>query len=148
MANYPSLDPSQWTDFDRIPLRKNRAADSGTLTVLWRSPPTEGAKGGLQVLDGVTGTWVDVPVLPGGTNGIRGASDQPREPDAAVDRRRLWPSTKHRVTNPDVHAPGYASARRLSVAFFHKANHDAVIDHRDFVPGREGDAPSDASSAG
>ena len=30
----------------------------------------------------------------------------------------------------------------MSVAFFHKANYDAVIDHRDFVPGRERDEPS------
>lgn len=142
VANYPSLDPSRWRDSDRIPLRKKSHADSGTLTVLWRSPPTEGTKGGLQVLDDTAGTWVDVPVLPGGNERESGALliNLGNQTQRWTDGK--WVSTKHRVTNPDVHAPGYAPSRRLSVAFFHKANYDAVIDHRDFVPGRERDAPS------
>jgi hypothetical protein len=45
-----------------------------------------------------------------------------------------WRSTKHRVTNPDP-AAAAPPPRRLSIAFFHKANYDAVIDPSDFVPG-------------
>lgn len=38
----------------------------------------------------------------------------------------MWKSTLHRVTNP---APQKAhSSRRLSMAFFHKPNYDAVIE--------------------
>jgi isopenicillin N synthase-like dioxygenase len=49
-----------------VPLRKKAHADSGTLTILARGAATEGAAGGLQLLDGRADTWVDVPVLPGG----------------------------------------------------------------------------------
>ena len=45
-----------------------------------------------------------------------------------------WRSTKHRVTNPDLSLAAAATApRRLSIAFFHKANYDAVIDPAEFV---------------
>lgn len=37
----------------------------------------------------------------------------------------LWKSTLHRVTNPAAHKQH--SSRRLSMAFFHKPAHDAVI---------------------
>lgn len=38
----------------------------------------------------------------------------------------LWKSTLHRVTNPAPHKAH--NSRRLSMAFFHKPNYDAVIE--------------------
>lgn len=38
----------------------------------------------------------------------------------------LWSSTLHRVTNPPLHKQ--RSSRRLSMAFFHKPAHDALIE--------------------
>lgn len=146
VANYPTIDHRLWDAADcSVPLRKKAHADSGTLTILARGAATEGAAGGLQVLldgraDVPENTWVDVPVLPGGVY----------DGDAAALLVNLgnqtqrwsddcWRSTKHCVVNPVPAAAASraagASNRRLSIAFFHKANYDAVIDPSAFVPG-------------
>jgi hypothetical protein len=58
----------------------------------------------------------------------------------------LWASTLHRVTNPAPHKQH--SSRRLSMAFFHKPAHDAVIE---VLPtcysSSSGDASSSSSSS-
>ena len=116
VANYPSLDPLRWRDSDRIRQRwKKSHADSGTLTVLWRSPPTEGTKGGLQVLDDTAGTWVDVPVLPGGNERESGALlINLGEPDAALDRRKVG------LHEAQGHQPGRARAGVRPVQTFER----------------------------
>jgi len=73
----------------------------------------------LQVLDGTGAAWVDVTVVPGSLLVNLGNQMQRWSNDR-------WSSTKHRVTNP----PAGAGGRRLSIAYFHKANYDAVIDPR------------------
>ena len=53
-----------------------------------------------------------------------------------------WRSTKHRVTNPayvtfeeDTKTfDENVSTRRVSVAFFHKANYDAAVDAKELLP--------------
>ena len=134
VANYPSLLPEAWSD-RAPPPRKKAHADSGTLTILARAAATEGTRGGLQILDGVDDEWVDAPCLPGGDadgpGGVALLVNVGNQLQRWSDDR--WRSTKHRVTNPplDLDAP---SARRLSVAFFHKANYDAVIDPAGLFP--------------
>ena len=113
----------------------------GTLTILARGAATEGAAGGLQVLldgrvDGVPeDTWVDVPVLSGGIydgdGGVALLVNLGNQMQRWSDDR--WRSTKHRVTNPDLSLAAAVAPRRLSIAFFHKANYDAVIDPAEFV---------------
>ena len=153
VANYPTIERRLWDAADAIPLRKKAHADSGTLTILARGAATEGTAGGLQVLlDGrVEGvprdTWVDVPVLPGGVlDGEGGGAllvNLGNQMQRWTDDK--WRSTKHRVTNPDVVSLSPASSsstatapRRLSIAFFHKANYDAVIDPASFIPAVKG----------
>ncbi len=94
-------------------LRAGTHTDYGCITIL-----TEDAPGGLQVA-APDGRWIDVPVVPGGfmvnlgnltrhwTNG-------------------RWASTLHRVVNPPPEA--LVSWGRLSLAFFHQPNYDALID--------------------
>jgi len=162
VANYPTLRSRVWGDdaATQIPPRKKAHADSGTITVLARGvglKPVTGAEsgvdtssddddhvscsktrntkaGGLQVLDGSTNEWVDVPVLPGGTeDGIGG---QALLVNIGNQLQRWsddhWVSTKHRVLNPPV-SDSDSSTRRTSIAFFHKANYDALIDPREFL---------------
>lgn len=82
--------------------------DYGTLTVLLADP----SQGGLQVRS-TTGSWIDVVPAPGsfvvnlGDAMARWTNDR-------------WRSTLHRVVVPSV--------RRQSIAFFHNANWDAVIE--------------------
>ena len=82
--------------------------DYGTLTILLADP----VQGGLQV-EGPDGTWHDVHPVPGsfvvnlGDAMARWSNDR-------------WCSTLHRVQVP--------SGRRQSIAFFHNANWDAVIE--------------------
>lgn len=93
--------------------RAGAHTDYGSLTIL---KPQAGA-GGLQVFtrDGV---WVDVPDIPGafivnlGDLMARWTNDR-------------WVSTLHRVVVPDT--PAARERRRLSIAFFHNPNYDAMI---------------------
>ena len=82
--------------------------DYGTLTILLADPVV----GGLQ-LEGLDGVWHDVDAVPGslvvnlGDAMARWTNDR-------------WRSTMHRVQVP--------ASRRQSIAFFHNANWDAVIE--------------------
>ncbi len=94
--------------------------DYGTLTILLADPD----QAGLQI-QGPDGSWHDVDAVPGsfvvnlGDAMARWTNDR-------------WRSTMHRVLVPD--------ARRQSIAFFHNANWDAVIE---CLPGAlgEGEVP-------
>jgi isopenicillin N synthase-like dioxygenase len=101
--NYPS--PSAVADGQ---LGAGAHTDYGTLTILLADP----LQGGLQVQD-TSGMWQPVDPLPGsfvvnlGDAMARWTNDR-------------WRSTLHRVVVP--------TARRQSIAFFHNANWDAVIE--------------------
>lgn len=100
--NYPAIDH----EADR--LGASAHTDYGTLTILLADPVV----GGLQ-LEGVDGVWHDVETVPGsfvvnlGDAMARWTNDR-------------WRSTMHRVQVP--------TSRRQSIAFFHNANWDAVIE--------------------
>lgn len=105
--HYPDLsgvepDPGQ--------LRAGAHSDYGTLTLLRQSGP------GLQVV-GTDGDWHDVPVVDGGY--VVNIGD-------ALERwtNDRWRSTVHRVVIPKDAAAG----DRQSMAFFHNANWDALIE--------------------
>ena len=108
MLHYPSLSepplPGQ--------LRAGAHTDFGSLTLLL----IDDAPGGLQVRS-PSGDWVDVPVVPGGF--VVNIGDL-----MAQWTNDHWVSTLHRVVVPPV-GPG---TRRLSVAFFHQPNDDALIE--------------------
>lgn len=99
--NYPALNRDAG-------LGASAHTDYGTLTILLADPIV----GGLQ-LEGVDGEWHDVVPVPGsfvvnlGDAMARWTNDR-------------WRSTMHRVQIP--------TARRQSIAFFHNANWDAVIE--------------------
>lgn len=111
LLHYPDLD-----DIGVAPtqLRAGAHADYGTLTLLRQ----DDAPGGLQVRD-VSGTWHDVPAVDGAY--VVNVGD-------ALERwtNDRWRSTLHRVAvpPPDVGR----NADRQSIAFFHNANWDAVIE--------------------
>jgi isopenicillin N synthase-like dioxygenase len=92
-------------------LRAGAHTDFGSLTLLL----TDDAPGGLQVL-AKSGAWIDVPHVPGGF--VVNIGDL-----MAQWTNDRWVSTMHRVVTPAV---GSAS-RRLSAAFFHQPNDDALI---------------------
>ncbi|MBV8412740.1 MAG: isopenicillin N synthase family oxygenase [Alphaproteobacteria bacterium] len=94
-------------------LRAGAHTDYGSLTIV----KPDGAAGGLQVL-GKDGTWLDVPHVADAF--VVNLGDLMAE--WTNDR---WVSTLHRVANPP--ATAGAAARRLSMAFFHQPNYDAVI---------------------
>jgi isopenicillin N synthase-like dioxygenase len=94
-------------------IRNGAHTDFGTLTLLM----AEDKPGGLQVM-GMDGEWHDVRPVPG--TYIVNLGDM-----MAQWTNDRWRSTLHRVVNPPLDA-GDAS-RRLSVAFFHTPNHDALI---------------------
>lgn len=100
--NYPALDRGAGR------LGASAHTDYGTLTILLADPVV----GGLQ-LEGIDGNWHDVEPIPGsfvvnlGDAMARWTNDR-------------WRSTMHRVLIP--------TARRQSIAFFHNANWDAVIE--------------------
>ncbi|KAF6262954.1 hypothetical protein COO60DRAFT_556367 [Scenedesmus sp. NREL 46B-D3] len=118
VANYPSqlLLPGP------AELRKKAHSDSGTLTLLASQDYLPGSgwqagDGGLQLLS-AAGQWLEVDVPPGALL-LNLGSLMSRWTNG------LWKSTLHRVTNPK---PARAhSSRRLSMAFFHKPNYDAVV---------------------
>lgn len=95
-------------------LRAGAHTDYGSLTIL----RTDDAPGGLQVR-GKDGGWIDVPHIPGAF--VVNLGDLMAE--WTNDR---WVSTLHRVVNPPQDAG--AAADRVSMAFFHQPNYDAVIE--------------------
>ncbi len=111
LLHYPdmggaALEPGQ--------LRAGAHADYGTITLLRQ----DDARGGLQVRD-LDGAWHAVDAVPGayvvnvGDALARWTNDR-------------WRSTVHRVAVPPADATG--SSERFSIAFFHNANWDAVIE--------------------
>ena len=94
-------------------LRAGAHTDYGSLTIV----KPDGAEGGLQVR-AKDGSWLDVPHLPDAF--VVNLGDLMAE--WTNDR---WVSTLHRVVNPSRSAGD--AARRLSMAFFHQPNYDAVI---------------------
>ena len=105
--NYPALDDGDSRSGEGR-LGASAHTDYGTLTILLADPVV----GGLQ-LEGADGEWHDVEAVPGsfvvnlGDAMARWTNDR-------------WRSTMHRVQVP--------SKRRQSIAFFHNANWDAVIE--------------------
>jgi isopenicillin N synthase-like dioxygenase len=95
-------------------LRAGAHTDYGSLTIL----KPDSAAGGLQVLS-KEGNWIDVPTLPG--TFVVNLGDLMAE--WTNDR---WVSTLHRVVNPP--RDKALGSRRLSMAFFHQPNYDAVIE--------------------
>ncbi|MCE9623235.1 MAG: isopenicillin N synthase family oxygenase [Actinomycetia bacterium] len=100
--NYPGIEGGDGR------LGASAHTDYGTLTILLADPMV----GGLQ-LEGIDGTWRDVEAVPGsfvvnlGDAMARWTNDR-------------WRSTMHRVQVP--------TQRRQSIAFFHNANWDAMIE--------------------
>jgi isopenicillin N synthase-like dioxygenase len=103
---YPGRDTAG--DLDDAQLGASAHTDYGTLTILLADP----VQGGLQVQD-PSGGWHDVEA-PWGSFVVNLGDAMERWTN---DR---WRSTMHRVTVP--------TARRQSIAFFHNANWDAVIE--------------------
>jgi isopenicillin N synthase-like dioxygenase len=105
-------------------LRAGAHSDYGTLTLLRQSGP------GLQVI-GPGGEWVDVPVVDGAY--VVNIGD-------ALERwtNDRWRSTVHRVVMPRSVPRDGAGGDRQSMAFFHNANWDAVVECLPtcLVPGR------------
>jgi isopenicillin N synthase-like dioxygenase len=96
-------------------LRAGAHTDYGTLTILRQ----EAGRGGLQVRDEKTASWVDIPATEGalviniGDLMARWTNDR-------------WTSTLHRVVNPD--AGSRSSNRRQSMPFFHNANYSQLVE--------------------
>ena len=105
--NYPALDGGA-QDRGNGRLGASAHTDYGTLTILL----ADTVVGGLQ-LEAADGTWHDVEAVPGafvvnlGDAMARWTNDR-------------WRSTMHRVQVP--------TSRRQSIAFFHNANWDAIIE--------------------
>jgi isopenicillin N synthase-like dioxygenase len=116
--NYPEQDTAP----DEGVLRAGAHTDYGTLTILRQ----ELGRGGLQVHDGPSDTWIDIPATRGalviniGDLMARWTNDR-------------WTSTLHRVINPDVGS--LQSNRRQSMPFFHNANYSQLVE---CLPGCEG----------
>jgi isopenicillin N synthase-like dioxygenase len=95
-------------------LRAGAHTDYGSLTIL----KPDNAPGGLQVLN-KDGQWIDVLTLPG--TFVVNLGDL-----MAEWTNNRWVSTLHRVVNPP--RDKASGSRRLSMAFFHQPNYDAVIE--------------------
>ncbi|MEY2975135.1 MAG: hypothetical protein RIR49_1555 [Actinomycetota bacterium] len=111
LLHYPHVD---LTAVEPGQLRAGAHSDYGTLTLLRQ----DDAPGGLEVLD-AEGAWHAVPATPGAY--VVNIGD-------ALERWTAgrWRSTLHRVQLPPAGHSG--STERQSIAFFHNANWDAVID--------------------
>lgn len=94
-------------------LRAGAHSDYGSLTLLRQ----EQRPGGLQVMT-KSGTWFDVPAVPGAL--VVNIGDLMSE--WTNDR---WVSTVHRVVNPPRDLA--SDSRRISLVFFHQPNYDAMI---------------------
>ena len=118
MLNYPALsEPAQPGQ-----LRAGAHTDYGTVTALLTSDAPGGLPGGLEVL--VDDRWTAAPVVADsfvinlGDAMARWTNDR-------------WRSTLHRVVTPSTNPAAIdmaAMSRRQSIAFFHNANWDAVIE--------------------
>lgn len=95
-------------------LRSGAHTDYGTLTILTANR----AAGGLQARHR-DGRWIDVLPEPG--EFVVNIGDA-----MEVWTNDRWVSTLHRVVNPPPDLA--ATARRLSLVFFHQPNHDALIE--------------------
>jgi isopenicillin N synthase-like dioxygenase len=100
-------------EFVESQMRMGAHTDYGVLTILLADPVP-----GLQIL-GADGGWIDVVPEPGAL--IVNLGDV-----MAEWTNDHWRSTLHRVVPPAMDVPG--PARRRSVAFFHEADYDAVIE--------------------
>ena len=109
--HYPDL---AGHDVEPGQLRAGAHTDYGTLTLLRQ----DDAPGGLQ-LRGAAGEWHDVPAVPGAFVVNVGDALQRWTNDR-------WRSTLHRVVVPPPDA--HRNCERFSMAFFHNANWDAVIE--------------------
>jgi isopenicillin N synthase-like dioxygenase len=96
-------------------LRAGAHTDYGTLTILRQ----ELGRGGLQVHDQKSDSWVDIPPIDGGY--VINIGDL-----MARWTNDRWTSTLHRVVNPD--AGSTVSTRRQSMPFFHNANYSTVVE--------------------
>jgi isopenicillin N synthase-like dioxygenase len=115
-------------------LRAGAHTDYGSLTILHK----DNAPGGLQVQTTDDG-WLDVPDLPGTFVVNLGDLMQ----DWTNGR---WRSTLHRVVNPELSAG--PSAQRMSMAFFHQPNYDAVVDALPHCVGPGDAVPSGSITSG
>ena len=105
--------PDQEGDPEPGQLRAGAHTDYGSLTILYR----DSAPGGLQV-QALDGGWIDAPDVPGSYTINIG--------DLMAEwTNDRWRSTMHRVANPPTGATGVG---RLSMAFFHQPNYDAVVE--------------------
>jgi isopenicillin N synthase-like dioxygenase len=93
-------------------LRKGPHTDWGSLTIL-----AQDASGGLEVLGGGE-RWEPVPVVDDAF--VVNIGDL-----MAIWTNDRWVSTMHRVVNP---SRARAGTDRLSLAYFHQPNHDALIE--------------------
>jgi isopenicillin N synthase-like dioxygenase len=91
-------------------LRAGAHTDYGSLTILQRGETA----GGLEVLSG--DRWLTVPDIPGSF--VVNLGDLMQDWTGGA-----WRSTLHRVVNP----PTLGTAARLSIAFFHQPNWDAMV---------------------
>lgn len=107
--------PEQQLPIEEGALRAGAHTDYGTVTILRQ----ELGRGGLQVHDTLTSSWVDIPPIDGGY--VINIGDL-----MARWTNDRWTSTLHRVVNPD--AGSAVSTRRQSMPFFHNANYQARIE--------------------
>ncbi len=94
-------------------LRRGAHTDFGSLTIVYQ----DAEPGGLQILT-PGGDWVDVAAVEG--TFVVNIGDL-----MAAWTNDRWVSTMHRVVNPP---PGAVPTRRMSIAFFHQPNFDALIE--------------------
>jgi isopenicillin N synthase-like dioxygenase len=110
---------ANWYPDQQVPpvpgqLRFGAHSDYGSLTIL----KTEDKPGGLEVR-AADGSWHKVPIVPGTL--IVNLGDL-----MAQWTNDRWVSTVHRVVNPPPDRVG--GAARLSIAFFHQPNYDALVE--------------------
>jgi isopenicillin N synthase-like dioxygenase len=117
--------PAQLQSPEETQLRAQPHTDFGTLTLL-----AQDTAGGL-LIESAGGKWVDVPVVADTFVVNLGELMTPWT-------NGRWHATRHRVVNP---SGASAANHRLSIAFFHKPNYQAVIE---CIPGCDGDGGKNA----